>query len=422
MNHLAKLVMSLILATQALGAAQTLTPGQHESLRRTIRRHFFVPESLPALEAVTHRRFTPAPGVVAEAISYQTQHNTRIPAILYLPKSMPHTPNDRIPAFIVVNGHGGDKYSWYSYYTGILYARAGAAVLTYDQAGEGERHAQRRSGTRTHDRIKGGPLLARHLAGLMITDTMQAVSYLSSRMEVDASRIGAGGHSMGSFILALAGAVETRLKACVLVGGGNLDGPGGYWDRSSKTMCQAYPYQSLTFLGDRGATIYALHATRGPTLIYNGLADSVVEISEKSPVFFADLRTRTTVRNGSAHGVFEVGFLEKASHRPYFVTRPVAQWLERHLDLPNWTPQSLAAMPTCHISEWASANNIFMDKLYATEERAGGTQALGNDIPGYRREDLSVFTNEQWPAQVHTFDFQTWVKQAKNLVEKQLTL
>ena len=52
-----------------------------------------------------------------------------------------------IPAFIVVNGDGGDKFSWYAYYTGIVYARAGAAVLTYDPTGEGERNANRRSGT-----------------------------------------------------------------------------------------------------------------------------------------------------------------------------------------------------------------------------------------------------------------------------------
>src|SRR5207244_13281398 len=61
------------------------------------------------------------------------------------------------------------------------------------------------------------------------------------------------GYSMGSFVLGLTCAVETRLNACVLVGGGNLDGEGGYWDTSSKTMCQAIPYQSLKFLGDRGA-------------------------------------------------------------------------------------------------------------------------------------------------------------------------
>jgi len=95
---------------------------------------------------------------------------------------------------------------------------------------------------------------------------------------------------MGSFVLALTGAVEPRLKACVLVGGGNLDGLDGYWDSSSKTMCQSLPYRSLRFLGDRGAMIYALHASRGPTLIYNGLADSVVSIDKHGKPFFTDLR------------------------------------------------------------------------------------------------------------------------------------
>ena len=57
----------------------------------------------------------------------------------------------------------------------------------------------------------------------MMTDVMQAVSYLAQRPEVDPSRIAAVGYSMGSFVLGLTGAVESRLMACVLVGGGKLD-------------------------------------------------------------------------------------------------------------------------------------------------------------------------------------------------------
>ena len=106
-----------------------------------------------------------------------------------------------------------------------------------------------------------------------MTDVMQAVSYLGSRKEVDSGRIAAAGYSMGSFVLSLTCAVELRLKACVLVGGGNLDGPQGYWD-NAKPMCQGTPYRSLAFLGDRAATIYALHASRGATLIYNSLEDT----------------------------------------------------------------------------------------------------------------------------------------------------
>jgi len=277
MHRLLILLLAEILLPHGLCRAQQLTAEQRESLRAEIRENFFVPDPLPPLNPITHRRFEPAPGVVSEAVTYATQLGTRVPAILYLPKPKPKTATDRIPGFIVVNGHGGDKYSWYSYYSGVLYARAGAAVLTYDQAGEGERNASRKSGTRTHDRLKGDDVLARRLGGLMMTDVMQAVSYLCSRPEVDGQRIGAAGYSMGSFVLALTGAVEPRLRACVLVGGGNIDGVDGYWD-NSKPMCQGLPYRSLRFLGDRGAVIYALHASRGPTLIYNGLADSVVDL------------------------------------------------------------------------------------------------------------------------------------------------
>ncbi len=406
------IALAAIVLLCSLANAEPLTVEKRESLRSEIRKTLFVPDPLPALDAVTQRRFEPAPGVTAEAVTYATQFGTRVPAILYLPNPQPNTATGRIPALIIVNGHGGDKYCWYSYYSGILYARAGAAVLTYDQAGEGERNAKRESGTRAHDRLKGDEVLARRLAGLMITDVMQAVSYLASCPEVDAGRIGAAGYSLGSFVLALTGAVEPRLKACVLVGGGNLDGVDGYWD-SSKPMCQAMPYRSLRFLGDRGAVIYALQASRGPTLIYNGLADSVVAIDKHGEPFFADLRQRTIELQGGADGVFDTGFVAQASHRPYFVTRPVALWLEQHLDMPNWTAESLAAMPTTRIAQWAQKYGVSMDKLYATEEREGGTPALGDDVPGFQREDLSVFTPEQWHSHKQELVFETWVDAAR---------
>lgn len=41
----------------------------------------------------------------------------RVPAILYRPEM----PRAMAPAIIAVNGYGGDKFSWYAMYTGILY-------------------------------------------------------------------------------------------------------------------------------------------------------------------------------------------------------------------------------------------------------------------------------------------------------------
>ncbi|MBI3698056.1 MAG: acetylxylan esterase, partial [Acidobacteria bacterium] len=352
------------------GPAAKLAAAQEEQWRSEIKSSLFVPDPLPPLDPQVHGSFEPIPGVIAERVTYGTQFGMRIPAILYRPKSL----SRRVPGLIVVNGHGGDKYSWYAFYSGMLYARAGAVVLTYDPAGEGERNANRKSGTRAHDKFEPPPELARRLAGLMMTDILQAVSYLRQRPEVDPQHLAAFGYSMGSFILSLTGAVERRLNACVLVGGGNLDGPGGEWERS-KPMCQAIPYRSLTFLGDRPAVIYALHASRGPTLVFNGREDGTVHIPKPAEPFFEDLQRRVADLRGSTQGIFETGFVDGVGHRPFFVTKPVALWLERRLDFLNWTEESIQAMPETHISEWARRHGVELDPLYASEEREGGAMA-----------------------------------------------
>lgn len=382
-----------------------------ENWREQIKATFFIDRPLPELAAETHRHFQPASGVRAEAVTYGTQFGLRVPAILYLPDPLPDRAQ-KIPAFIVVNGHGGDKLSWYAFYTGILYARAGAAVLTYDPTGEGERNVQRKSGTRAHDVIKGDEILARRQAGLMLTDVMQAVSFLTQRPEVDATRIGVGGYSMGSFVVSLAGAIEPRLRVCVAVGGGNLDGTGEYWDKS-KPMCQGLPYQALGFLGDRAAALYALHAARGPTLLFNGREDSVVNMPNTQEPFFQDLRQRVIGLRGHSTGVFEFELVDGASHRPFFVTRPVALWLEQHLDLPNWSTADIRAMPSRKIGDWARQHAIPMDKLYATDHREGGTDALLNDVPGYTREDLMVFSPDEWERRRETLILESWLAQAR---------
>src|SRR5262245_13093919 len=120
---------SIIYLVTALCSAATL---DEPALRTRIRSTLHVPDPLPALEAVTHSRFEAAPGVTAERVTYSTQRGMRVPAILYLPKPVPR---GKIPALIVVNGHGGDKYAWYAFYSGITYARGGAAVLAYDPIG-----------------------------------------------------------------------------------------------------------------------------------------------------------------------------------------------------------------------------------------------------------------------------------------------
>ena len=119
--------------------------------------------------------------MVAERVTYVTEYGLRVPAIVYRPEKL----HGRIPGIVVVNGHGADKTSWYSWYTGVEYARAGAMVLTYDMIGEGERNDEHKDGTSEHDQLIDVPGVPQRMGGQMMTDVMQAVSYLRSRPEVD---------------------------------------------------------------------------------------------------------------------------------------------------------------------------------------------------------------------------------------------
>lgn len=393
-----------------MASAATTAPDRAAE-RTRIKRALFVPDPLPSLVLESYGEFEAASDIIGERVSYATDYGLRVPAIVYRPKKLP---DRRMPGIVVVNGHGGDKYTWYAWYAGILYARAGAVVLTYDPIGEGERNLEHKDGTRQHDIAIDPPEMGQRMDGLMITDLMQAVSYLITRPDTDAQRIGAVGYSMGSFVLGLACALDTRLHACVLAGGGNFDGPGGYWDSSGKVMCQAIPYKALQFLGDRGALLYDLHADHAATLVINGTRDDVVAEPESPKVFFQALRKRTIALAGSRPTIFEVAWIEGGGHRPYFLTRPGAIWLQKHLLFPNWSVASIGQMPETHISEWASRNHVVIEKSFNTESREAGTRALGADILPVPHDAMNALPIDLWNRVKDRYVYESWVREAKD--------
>jgi hypothetical protein len=196
---------------------------------------------------------------------------------------------------------------------------------------------------------------------------------------------------MGSFISSLACAVATDIHACVLVGGGDLDGPGGYWDSSSKKMCQSTAYRALSFLGDRGAAIFALNAKRGPTLIWNGTDDTAVDIVHHGQDFFDKLHVATIARLGNSKDVFDFGFTPEGGHSAYFLSRPVALWLNEKLKFPDWTKKQILALPETDIH---------------------GLRALGDHIPAVPRDDLHAVPDTVWASEQDSYIYETWVRRA----------
>ncbi len=375
--------------------------------RAGIRKALYISDPSPSLTPKTYGSFVPSPGVVAERVTYGTEYGMRIPAIVYRPTAA----GKKMPAIVVVNGHAGDKSSWYSYYTGVLYARAGAVVLTYDPIGEGERNDNRKSGTNEHDKLIDVPGLPARMGGLMVTDVMQAVSYLAKRGDVDPHRIAVLGFSMGSFISVIAGAVDPRIHALLLTGGGDLDGPGGYWDSSARVMCQSGPYKALNFLGDRPAVIYALNAQRGVTFILNGADDTVVDIPHHEDDFFEALRQRVIAIQGPKN-VFETYFVSKASHRPAWIMKVAALWLDKNLHFPDWTAARIDALPVTSIRDWAAKVGQPLSQSEQREDRDAGIPAIDVGVPRLTEDQLNVLSSAEWQAQREKFVYATWVKDA----------
>lgn len=406
-------LLALAIAGLLAANAFAATKQDLQGFRKQIEATLHVVEPLPHPEGKSYGKFSPALGITAERVSFATDYSLRVPAIVYHGAGATITKH---PALIIVNGHGGDKSALYDYWAGILYARAGAIVLTYDPIGEYERNAERRSFTSQHDQMIPPEDMAQRLAGLMITDVMQAVSYLADRPDVDPKRIAVAGFSMGSFVSSLACAIDMRVHACVLTGGGDLDGPGGHWDSVKRKMCEATPYQSLRILGDRPAVIFALNAKRGPTLIWNGAADQVAEIPTHGQAFFEDLRARTIAEAGTAKDVFAFGFTPNAGHNPYFLTKPVALWLEDKLKFPDWTRKDIEGMPETRVIDWAQIKGLQTPSTLMDEQLPGGMMALGNDIPAVPRDQLYAIPESVWDSQRESFVYETWVDRAKSAI------
>lgn len=398
-------------ASQLQSGAGDPWPAMREEIRQTLS----ISAPLPELNSQLHGGFDLDEAVRVERVSYGTEYGMQIPALLYLPRN----PRGRVPGLLIVPGHGGGKQSWYARYAGELFARAGAAVLTFDAPGEGERNAARRSHTLAHDHLPLDPEDGRRLTGLMVTDVLQGVSYLRDREEVDPSRIAVLGFSLGAYVTALAGAVDTRPWTAVLASGGNLDGNGGHWE-ASRPMCQGFSYRALRFLGDRPAALYALHALRGPSLIVLGGDDGVVRAPRLGALLLGDLQERVAHLLGGHRGdVLSWKIVDAGGHQPYFLGRDVAGWLEEEIDLPGWSVAEIAALPQVRIGEWAERQGIDLGRLGRRPERDAGTEALPASIPGLAPDQLDTFTPAEWESAKSRLVLESWVE-AMHAEERQL--
>lgn len=392
------------MAADTVKVSKPATATQLNQWRTEARKALFIPSPAPTVKPHVFSSFWPMPGVAVQRVTYGTQYGMRVPALVYAPTN----PKGKVPAVIVVAGHGGDKSTWYEVYAGMLYAKAGSVVITYDPIGENERASTHQHDAREHDIVLPGAQSPTRMGGLMIADVMQAVSYAISRPDVDPKRIAVLGYSMGSFHAALAAALDPRIHALVLSGGGDLDGNGGAWDSSTKTMCQGGPYQALSFLPDKGTILYALHQRSGTTLILNGLEDGLITKPNHLNPFFSGLRTRVAALAGPKAPLLDYRFYPGVAHRPSWVNTDAFSWLHAQFHFANG--DALLAGGTTHIAEWAAATGAHINKGYEVEEREGGIRAVGTGFPALTPDQLRVVPATEWEAHRDDYIWSAWAK------------
>ena len=149
-----------------------------------------------------------------EKIVFRGVNNSRVPAYLTIPK----TEAKEYPVAILIDGLEGSKERWFeddSWPTGgkmtASLLRAGFAVFSLDATYHGERAKEYDHVTPPNPNVF--PNEFRHMVLQTAIEHRRAIDYLSTRSDIDASRIGVIGLSMGGLITFELSSVEPRIKS-----------------------------------------------------------------------------------------------------------------------------------------------------------------------------------------------------------------
>ncbi|HEX9692060.1 MAG TPA: alpha/beta fold hydrolase [Gemmatimonadales bacterium] len=163
-------------------------------------------------------------GVRVEALSFQSTPGQRVTAALYHPTG---SRLDAAPAIIFLHG-GSARGKDAAFYQGPLrfIARAGITVLAIDMPHFGERadgFFTTFDEIEKHERLYNAEAVYLDWVQQTVKDVRRSYDFLVAARGVQAARIGLAGTSRGGVLAAIAGAVETRLRAVALLHFGHFD-------------------------------------------------------------------------------------------------------------------------------------------------------------------------------------------------------
>jgi dienelactone hydrolase len=182
----------------------------------------------PAQPTVRVRSHEPRDGYVVESFEFDNGAGATVPGYLLLPAQ----PHGKVPGILYCHWHAGEynlgkEEIFQAQHTpeapGPALARRGYAVIAVDAPGFGERNGQGPDGPAERDykaeetNAKFQLWVGRTFWGMMLRDDLMALDYLASRPEVDATRLGVTGMSMGATRTWWLMALDERLQTGVAI-------------------------------------------------------------------------------------------------------------------------------------------------------------------------------------------------------------
>jgi dienelactone hydrolase len=297
-------------------------------LRKELRRLFYFPESpCPLNPRITGK--VDLPDLVIEKLIYDSEPGSSVLANVYVPKGVKFP----VPALICPSGHGGSKISPYNQYVGQIYAKGGVIVLIPEPIGECERNVGGRHDTHAPRSWKVG----KSTIGKMVYDVVRGIDYLCTRPDVDKTRIGCTGHSLGGTLTEYVTALDERVKVSMPTA----------WTCNFKlivpdpSLCWR-PYDLLKFAND--PELFALAAPHCATLVLAGEKDAC-------PTHVDNFKRTTYVEARRVFALFgredcfQVHVTPKAGHQPFQTNKPAYAWVAKHLGLPKMTMEQVEKLP-----------------------------------------------------------------------------
>ena len=321
-------------------------------------------------------------GGVGERWIWTAEPGSRVPSILYRP-AVVQKPG---PAVVITCGHGESKSQWSLTYIGQTYARLGLACLVLDPIGEEERHIEGGLGTRAHD---PEPVhdhsdgCGRLIMGKLVFDTMRGIDFLLTRKDIDASRIGVAGNSLGGAKATWMLALDSRLRMGLVCGWGYSD----HLTVHGK-FCTRIPNIRMREICDWQELIM-LAAPECAILVLNGDNDPIIDDDKTGTVWQDTRQLIEAVRPKFGDGNVDYWFESGVGHRHYHGHKVALEWIHKHLGTPEVSLDEIRALPELKAGEWCDRHGITLEKLYGVPIHQGGANLPDLDLRPIPKEDLA---------------------------------